>query len=209
MPKTTEKHIESEEEQDEEVVESGSESEVEEEIEEQVDVIKIKGKKVKKELTQESFLEELRIHELTLLSLESKKVNNQIKGLKKYYKKIKKGKKSPDGIDKIKNAPTKPVPGKFKEFFIKFIQDDESFKNHSEYVDFNINNDISRSQILKIICYYIKKNNFYDKKEDGSLNKNIMLPDDHIKTLLNIEEGEVFKFSTYQKMISRLYVEES
>ena len=205
MPKTTEKHIESEEEQ--EVVESGSESEVEEEIEEQVDEIKMKGKKVKKELTQEYFLEELRNLELTLLSLESKKVNNLIKGLRKYYKKIKKGKKSPDGIDKIKNAPTKPVPGKFKEFFIKFIQDDETFKYNSEYVDFNINNDISRSQILKIICYYLKKNNFYDKKEDGSLNKNIMLPDDNVKTLLNMEEGEVFKFSTYQKMISRLYVE--
>jgi hypothetical protein len=208
MPKTIEKHIESDDEQDE-VVESDSESEVEEEQQqlEEVEEIKIKGKKVKKELTQESYLEEIRILELILASLESKKINNVIKGLKKYNKKIKKGKKSPDGIDKIKNAPTKPVPEKFKEFFIRYIQDDESFKTHSEYVDFNINNDISRSQILKIICYYIKKNNLYNKKEDGTFDKNIMLPDDSVKTLLKMEEGEVFKFTTYQKMISRLYVE--
>ena len=57
-----------------------------------------------------------------------------------------------------------------------------------------------------MIYHYIKLNQLYCKKEDGSLDKRIINPDNNLKDLLSIKDGETLCFNNFQSFISRLYL---
>ena len=98
----------------------------------------------------------------------------------------------------------KIVPPKFKDFYEKNLRNNSQF--NLKFPSFDINNDLSRPQITKIIYFYIKQNNLYYKDESGeAFNKRHIKPDDTIKTLLMIEDTEDIKFTNFQTYLRRLY----
>jgi hypothetical protein len=56
-----------------------------------------------------------------------------------------------------------------------------------------------------MIYYYIRSNQLYGNKEDGSLDKRTIIPDDAINKLLSIQKGETIGFNNFQSYVTRLY----
>ena len=59
---------------------------------------------------------------------------------------------------------------------------------------------IPRTQLTKMVYDYIKDNNLQDPKD-----KRIIHPDDKIKSLFHIENGNVLEFKTFQTYMAKLY----
>lgn len=93
----------------------------------------------------------------------------------------------------------KTVPEKFKLFFGKHLKTDEVFNKYDMSVD------QPRTDITKMIYQYIRTNKLYEKNEDGTFNKRVIKPDDCLKDLLSIEDGQEIGFNNFQSYVSRLY----
>lgn len=99
------------------------------------------------------------------------------------------------------------MPEKFKNFYNANLKGEEFFETESDFVDFNIESLIPRTEIGKIIYLYIRHNNLYNKKEDGTYDKRAIKPDDQLKLLFSLNEDEMgdVTFNTFQKYMSRMY----
>jgi chromatin remodeling complex protein RSC6 len=95
------------------------------------------------------------------------------------------------------------VPLKFKAFFESHLKNDEEFKK--VFTSFDINKDAPRTDITKMIWHYIRTNELYGKKEDGTTDKRTITPDDELRDLLSVGEDETVGFSNFQSFVSRLY----
>lgn len=221
MPKQTiskkennnaESEIEDEEIVEDEVVESEDEVEVEVDVEdEEVDEDETNKKNSKKvEYTTESIEETL--EDISKLIINIKKDTKQLELKQKIVKKLiaKKAK----WTKKRKNDPNAPkkaagftnikfVPEKFKSFYENHLKDDVTFC--SKFPNFKVDVDQRRPDITKIIYNYIKTNDLYDKKEDGTSNRRIIKPNLALKELLLISDGEDINFNNFQTYIKRLY----
>jgi chromatin remodeling complex protein RSC6 len=115
----------------------------------------------------------------TLKQLE-KDVKKQMKGLKKEAEKNKnKGNRSPSGFAK----PSKVT----KELC--------AFMNKSE------GSEIARTEVTKAIVSYIKEN-----KLENEANRKIIIPDNKLKFLLGIEDGQELTFFNIQKYMNKHFV---
>ncbi len=115
----------------------------------------------------------------TLKQLE-KDVKKQMKGLKKEAEKNKnKGNRSPSGFAK----PSKVT----KELC--------SFMNKSE------GSEIARTEVTKALVAYIKEN-----KLENETNRKIIMPDNKLKFLLGVEDGQELTFFNIQKYMNKHFV---
>jgi chromatin remodeling complex protein RSC6 len=115
----------------------------------------------------------------TLKQLE-KDVKKQMKGLKKEAEKNKnKGNRSPSGFAK----PSKVT----KELC--------AFMNKSE------GSEIARTEVTKALVAYIKEN-----KLENETNRKIIMPDNKLKFLLGVEDGQELTFFNIQKYMNKHFV---
>jgi len=118
----------------------------------------------------------------TLKQLE-KDVRKQMKGLKKEVLKTKnKGNRSPSGFAK---------PSKVTKELCEFM-------NRSEGTE------IARTEVTKALVFYIKENNL-----ENASNRKIIIPDNKLKILLDIEEGQELTFFNIQKYMNKHFVKKS
>lgn len=130
--------------------------------------------------------------------------------LKLNQKKFKHGKKKQQSNDIQKEATgfrkANLVPTKFKIFFEKCLKNDPNFS--IAHPNFDITQNQPRTDITKMIYYYIKQQELYGKNAEGTLNKRSIIPDSALISLLMIKEGESIQFENFQSFVSRLYSSE-
>jgi len=123
-------------------------------------------------------------------------------------KKTKHGKKKVNNLDNQKEATgfvkAKIVPQKFKTFYELCLKGDVNFS--TDYSNFDITKQQPRTDITKIIYYYIKAKQLYEKDENDNINKRVIIPDNYLKDLLSIKDGETLGFENFQSYVSRLYI---
>jgi chromatin remodeling complex protein RSC6 len=109
-----------------------------------------------------------------------KSVNKQMKGLKKEVTKTKnKGNRQPSGFAK---------PSKVTKELCEFM-------NKSEGTE------IARTEVTRALVTYIKEN-----KLENTSNSKIINPDQKLKDLLGIEEGQELNYFTIQKFMNKHFV---
>ena len=109
-----------------------------------------------------------------------KSVKKQMKGLKKEVIKTKsKAKRMPSGFAK---------PSKVSKELCDFM-------NKSEGTE------IARTEVTRALVAYIKEN-----KLENSTNSKIINPDEKLKVLLGIEEGQELNYFTIQKFMNKHFV---
>ena len=117
----------------------------------------------------------------TIRQLE-KDVKKQMKGLKKEAIKSKnKGNRSPSGFAK---------PSKVTKELCEFM-------NRSE------GSEIARTEVTKALVSYIKEN-----KLENELNRKIIMPDNKLKFLLGLEDGQELTFFNIQKYMNKHFVKD-
>jgi chromatin remodeling complex protein RSC6 len=109
-----------------------------------------------------------------------KNVKKQIKGLKKEVIKNKnKGNRSPSGFAK---------PSKVTKELCEFMNKSEG-------------SEIARTEVTKAIVSYIKEN-----KLENESNRKFIIPDNKLKYLLGIEDGQELTFFNLQKYMNKHFV---
>lgn len=109
-----------------------------------------------------------------------KSVKKQIKGLKKDVIKTKpKGNRAPSGFAK----PTKVT------------------KELCEFMNKTEGTEIARTEVTRALVAYIKEN-----KLENTLNSKIIAPDDKLKVLLGIDDGEELNYFNIQKYMNKHFV---
>jgi len=117
----------------------------------------------------------------TIKQLE-KDVKKQMKGLKKEVVKSKnKGNRSPSGFAK---------PSKVTKELCDFM-------NRSE------GSEIARTEVTKALVSYIKEN-----KLENEANRKIIMPDNKLKFLLGLEDGQELTFFNIQKYMNKHFVKD-
>jgi len=115
----------------------------------------------------------------TLKQLE-KNVKKQMRGLKKEVVKNKvKGNRKPSGFAK---------PSKVSKELCEFMKKNEG-------------TEIARTEVTKSLIEYIKEN-----KLQNQTNNKIIVPDDKLKFLLGIEDGQELTYFTIQKYMTKHFI---
>ena len=109
-----------------------------------------------------------------------KNIKKQMKTLKKESVKSKnKGNRKPSGFAK---------PSKVTNELCKFMNKTEG-------------TEIARTEVTRALCSYIKEHKLENKE-----NSKIIAPDDKLKTLLGIEEGQELTYFTIQKFMNKHFI---
>lgn len=109
-----------------------------------------------------------------------KNVKKQMKTLQKDVAKNKnKGNRKPSGFAK---------PSKVTNELCEFMNKKEG-------------TEIARTEVTRALCSYIKENKLENKE-----NNKIISPDDKLKTLLGIEEGQELTYFTIQKFMNKHFI---
>jgi chromatin remodeling complex protein RSC6 len=109
-----------------------------------------------------------------------KDVKKQMKGLKKEAEKNKnKGNRSPSGFAK---------PSKVTKELCEFMNKSEG-------------SEIARTEVTKALVAYIKEN-----KLENEANRKIIMPDNKLKFLLGVEDGQELTFFNIQKYMNKHFV---
>ena len=109
-----------------------------------------------------------------------KNIKKQMKTLKKESTKCKnKGKRKPSGFAK---------PSKVTNELCEFMNKKEG-------------NEIARTEVTRTLCSYIKEH-----KLENTENSKIIAPDNKLKTLLGIEEGQELTYFTIQKYMNKHFI---
>jgi len=64
--------------------------------------------------------------------------------------------------------------------------------------------EIARTEVTKALVFYIKENNL-----ENASNRKIIIPDNKLKILLDIEEGQELTFFNIQKYMNKHFVKKS
>lgn len=114
------------------------------------------------------------------LKLLEKSAKKQMKGLKKEVIKNKKsGNRKPSGFAK---------PSKVTKELCQFMNKEEG-------------TEIARTEVTKAICCYIKHHHL-----ENSMNSKIITPDENLKGLLGIEDGQELTYFNIQKYMNKHFV---
>jgi chromatin remodeling complex protein RSC6 len=70
-----------------------------------------------------------------------------------------------------------------------------------EFMNKKEGTEIARTEVTKVLCNYIKEHNLENKD-----NSKIIYPDNKLKTLLGIEEGQELTYFTIQKYMNKHFV---
>jgi chromatin remodeling complex protein RSC6 len=109
-----------------------------------------------------------------------KNIKKQMKTLKKESTKSKnKGNRKPSGFAK---------PSKVTNELCEFMNKKEG-------------TEIARTEVTRALCSYIKQH-----KLENTENSKIIAPDDKLKTLLGIEEGQELTYFTIQKFMNKHFI---
>jgi chromatin remodeling complex protein RSC6 len=109
-----------------------------------------------------------------------KNIKKQMKTLKKESTKCKnKGKRKPSGFAK---------PSKVTNELCEFMNKKEG-------------TEIARTEVTRTLCSYIKEH-----KLENTENSKIIAPDNKLKTLLGIEEGQELTYFTIQKYMNKHFI---
>ena len=109
-----------------------------------------------------------------------KNIKKQMKSLKKESNKNKnKGNRKPSGFAK---------PSKVTNELCEFMNKKEG-------------TEIARTEVTRALCIYIKEH-----KLENIENSKIIAPDDKLKTLLGIEEGQELTYFTIQKFMNKHFI---
>jgi len=109
-----------------------------------------------------------------------KSVKKQVKGLKKEATKTKvKGNRAPSGFAK----PSKVT------------------KELCEFMNKNEGTEIARTEVTRALVSYIKEN-----KLENTSNSKIIAPDEKLKSLLGIEDGQELNYFNIQKYMNRHFI---
>ena len=109
-----------------------------------------------------------------------KNIKKQMKTLKKESTKSKnKGNRKPSGFAK---------PSKVTNELCEFMNKKEG-------------TEIARTEVTRTLCSYIKEHKLENKE-----NSKIIAPDDKLKTLLGIEEGQELTYFTIQKFMNKHFI---
>lgn len=115
------------------------------------------------------------------LRILEKNVKKQMKTLQKDVSKNKnKGNRKPSGFAK---------PSKVSNELCVFMNKTEG-------------TEIARTEVTRALCSYIKENKLENKE-----NSKIIAPDDKLKTLLGIEDGEELTYFTIQKFMNKHFIQ--
>jgi chromatin remodeling complex protein RSC6 len=123
----------------------------------------------------------------------------------KESKKIKKRRSNTSDTNKEPTGFVKaiPIPSGFESFYKERLIDNVDFRNN--FVNFDINSNMPRTEITRMIYSYIRSNELYGTKGDGSLDKRNIIPDEYLSRLLEIKEGENIGFNNFQSYVTRMY----
>jgi len=194
-----------------EVEDDESEEELEVEVEVEDEKLDNNGKSKKVEYTSDSTKESFTEMETVINNIEKELKHLKLvykTALKQYQKESKKTKKRRDNNPDAPKRETgfikaKFIPDKFKKFYEEKLKNDKEFT--VQFSKFDINLEQPQTDITKIIYHYIRTNDLYEKKEDGTSNKRAIKPDNSLTELLGIERGESIGFNNFQTYIKRLY----
>jgi len=70
-----------------------------------------------------------------------------------------------------------------------------------EFMNKKEGTEIARTEVTKALCSYIKEHNLENKE-----NSKIIYPDNKLKTLLGIEEGQELTYFTIQKFMNKHFI---
>lgn len=70
-----------------------------------------------------------------------------------------------------------------------------------QFMNKNEGEEIARTEVTKALCSYIKEHNLENKD-----NSKIIYPDNKLKTLLGIEEGQELTYFTIQKYMNKHFI---
>jgi len=114
------------------------------------------------------------------IRLLEKNIKKQMKSLKKETNKSKnKGNRKPSGFAK---------PSKVTNELCEFMNKKEG-------------TEIARTEVTRALCSYIKEHKLENKE-----NSKIIAPDDKLKLLLGIQEGEELTYFTIQKFMNKHFI---
>jgi len=209
VDKEVEDEVEDEVDDDDQEVEEEVEEEVEDDVEKEVEdedqeedqedtdkSTKQKQKKSKNIHICEDIhadlqrLEEIE-NDMEKLSKERKAIYRGLsKEIKNRDKKKKHKRSNEPSKNKSRNGLTDQftTPQKFKIFYEQCLRPDENFS--IEFSNFDINN-VSRTELTKMIHFYIRSKNLYNQKADGSYDKMSINPDECLKNLFSISDGDI------------------
>lgn len=129
----------------------------------------------------------------TIIKLLEKKVTKELKQLKDNKKKKSNPDKPKSGFVKKRD-----IPQAFITFYEEHLKKEKSFQE--EYPNFDPTAQLARTDVTKMIYYYIKAKSLYDGD-----NKRVIVPNKAIKNLFGIKDNENITFSSFQTFTSRLY----
>jgi chromatin remodeling complex protein RSC6 len=131
------------------------------------------------------------IDDLTLFKVGINNLQKQIKLLEKNIKKQMKTlrKESSKGKNKGNRKPSGfAKPSKVTNELCEFMNKKEG-------------TEIARTEVTRALCSYIKEH-----KLENTENSKIIAPDDKLKTLLGIEEGQELTYFTIQKFMNKHFI---
>lgn len=130
---------------------------------------------------------------LTLFKMQISTVQQQLRGLEKDIKKELKSKKN--SKKKISTIPKKPSgfakPTKVTKELCAFLEQPEG-------------TEVARTEVTKSLIQYIKSNKLDNRDVKGT----IIVPDDKLKTLLNIDDSELTELTYFniQKYMNKHFI---
>lgn len=159
------------------------------------DVVKEVAKEVVKEMAKEEVVEEKEVVEdvfkvlvdkISSLTTLNKEIQVALKQVSKDYDKLK---KIVDKIQKKRENARKSPSG--------FAKPNKISDELCDFIGVPHGTEKSRTDITRFINSYVKEHNL--NKPD---NKRIILPDEKLKKILNVKEGDVVTFFVLQRLIS-------
>ena len=109
----------------------------------------------------------------------------------KQLKQTKKRRSNENATTREANGFVKPrsIPQKFKDFYETHLKGCEGFSE--VFATFDSSVDVPRTDVTKMIYHYIRSKNLYTRKEDGTLDKRSIKPDEVLKSLFDIKKGDI------------------
>ena len=131
------------------------------------------------------------INSLSIFKVQITCLQQQIKFLEKNIKKQMKVLQK--AVSKNKNKGNRKPSG--------FAKPSKVTNELCEFMNKKEGTEIARTEVTKSLCSYIKENNLENKE-----NSKVICPDNKLKMLLGIEEGQELTYFTIQKFMNKHFI---